>query len=84
MRFEYEGKRYGLAVALCDGRFEQSSEIQSDGSQLVILSDDRLKLLIQMLEDLRWSRSETIRELAHGCYEENKAVACPSRPARFI
>lgn len=85
MRFEYEGKHYGLRVPVYWDGFESTGRAEIvDGEQIITLSDDRVKLLIQMLHDLRWSRSETIRELAHGCYDENRAFeVMPNRATAF-
>lgn len=61
MRFTYQNKKYGLAVPVPTASVEVI-----DGCRFVTVSDTEAKILIQMLEDLRWSMAESMRMLHAG------------------
>lgn len=81
MRFKFEGKNYGLAVPVFDPRSHGKFE-EIGGDITVTLSDDELRLLIHMLQDLRWSRAETLRMLREGKALEEVGVNVWQNPLR--
>lgn len=68
MRFEFEGKHYGLAVPIFEpARKRPLGTLEViDGQETVTLDDREMNILIMMLQDLRKAKIETLRMLRAG------------------
>jgi hypothetical protein len=62
MRFDFEGRHYGLAVPIVEGLNHEDGE----AVPTIVLTDREVAIVIKMLQDLRWSARETLRQLEAG------------------